>query len=156
MLADAIEGLVQRRKTLLSVKDEIRQLVTVQRGRALELPRLEQIAGVANLEETSSGIRRGDRTDQLLGRIRIPYEVPLEVREAALSVMDRCQQLTDGQRIRRPGLRRSLDGHEPLLRDGCRHRRPYVRSGRSGRKSHEAAGLTPEGGGAQSGGFAPG
>jgi hypothetical protein len=30
MLADTIESLVRRRKALLSVKDEIRQLVTVQ------------------------------------------------------------------------------------------------------------------------------
>jgi hypothetical protein len=90
------KGLIKRRQPLLSVEDQKRVLVAIQRWRALELPTGEDTDIVTDPKQGARRIVVRDRHDQVLSSPGIPDEVSLEIGEHHGPVMYARQQVLEG------------------------------------------------------------
>src|ERR1700733_10466281 len=96
MRSDSVECLVQRRKPLLTVQDEVRRCVAVEWRCLGHFARDEETA-VRILDAEGTACRKilADAFDQFFGRPWIPHEITLKVGECDLSIVDAFEQIAE-------------------------------------------------------------
>src|SRR5687767_3778192 len=93
MVANSVESLVERCKSLLPIQDEVGRHSSIPRWRTLKLAVCEQAVRVADPQKAAGRKVRRNREDEFLCGGGVPNKVALEVGQYRVSVVDLDKEL---------------------------------------------------------------